>query len=119
MGNITPEILKFERLVDNELNITIGIVSHDNSSNPYSSNPYSSQVIKIGDNCDLLRLTNFIETSNSLVFEYHDDTTLSFTKRNSNIILHIKYPRSDRVNNYTTSITKVMKLSLMKLSLMK
>lgn len=78
------ESLKQERLIDEENKIYIGIVS----PKPHT-NPYSSQAIRIGDFGKLYRLQKFIETSNSLIFEYESNTSMTLSKRDNEIIVNI------------------------------
>jgi hypothetical protein len=89
MGNSFSEYFIFERLIDGENQIVIGILSSDKKN---SKNPYSSQGIKIGSNGQIKRLQNFIETQNSLIFEYEDNIVLTLTKREGNIIINLKQP---------------------------
>ena len=81
------EYLKQDRLIDGENKIFIGVVS------PKSyTNPYSSQAIRIGDEGKLHRLEKFIETPNSLIFEYESNTSMTLSKREKDIIVNIKEP---------------------------
>lgn len=81
------EYLKQDRLIDGENKIYIGVVS------PKSyTGPYSSQAIRIGDFGKLYRLKKFIETHNSLIFEYELNTTMTLSKREKDIIVNIKEP---------------------------
>ena len=91
MGNYIfgQETLKFDRLIDGEYQIIIGIVSKK------EPNPYSSQAIIIGLHGKIKRLQSFEETNYYLKFEYESDTTLIFTKRNKDIIIHIKEPENE------------------------
>lgn len=93
MGNTTNnksynsiETLKTDRLIDAENNIYIGIVSKN------QSNPYSSQAIRIGIDGKLKRLEKFIELDNNLIFEYEDNTTMTLSKKNNDIIINVKEP---------------------------
>lgn len=81
------EYLKQDRLIDGENKIYIGVVSHK-----LYSNPYSSQAIRIGDFGKLYRLEKFIETPNSLIFEYESNTSMTLSKREKDIIVNIKEP---------------------------
>ena len=88
MGNniFFQEFLNFDRLIDGESQIEVGIVAQKDS------NPYSSQAIRIGLYGKLKRLETFEQTENCLKFNYESDTTLSITKRNDEIIICIKEP---------------------------
>ena len=52
-------------------------------------NPYKMQVIRV-NNGPLKSLTSFMETNNSLIYEFEDNTTLKLIKREDNIVYHIK-----------------------------
>lgn len=84
MNLLLKESLKFDRLIDNE--IYIGIVSQK------GSNPLSTQAIRLCNNCNLKRLEKCIETENNLIFEYENNTTLNFYKRDKEIIINISDP---------------------------
>jgi hypothetical protein len=88
MGNniFSQEYLKFDRMIDGESQIVIGIVAKKDP------NPYSSQAIRIGLDGKLKRLETFEQTENCLKFNYESDTTLSITKRNDEIIVCVKEP---------------------------
>lgn len=81
------EYLKQDRLIDGENKIYIGVVS----PRP-RTNPYSSQAIRIGDEGKLRRLEKFIETPNSLIFEYESNTSMVLSKREKDVIINIKEP---------------------------
>lgn len=88
MGNYYPIFVRYnefsqERLIDGENKIYIGIIAP-------KTNPHSSQAIKIGEYGVIKRLENFIETSNSLIFQYEMDTQMVLTKRKDEIIIYIK-----------------------------
>lgn len=91
MGNLIfgYESLKFDRMIDGESQIIIGIVSKK------EPNPYSSQAIVIGLGGRIKRLESFEETDNYLKFEYESNITMSLTKRNKDIIIHIKDPENE------------------------
>ena len=86
MGNnlVSQETLKFDRVIDGELQVFIGIVSKKNT------NPYSSQAIRIGLNGELKRLESFEQTNNCLKFNYESNASLILTKRNDDVIINIK-----------------------------
>lgn len=85
-NNIVGESLKFDRMIDGESQIVVGIVSKK------EPNPYSSQAIRIGLNGKLKRLESFEQTDNFLKFEYEGNTTMSLIKREKDIIINVKDP---------------------------
>jgi len=90
MGNlISQEYLKCDRLIDAENVIYIGIVSEKNK------NPLSTQAIRIGQDGKLKRLEKFTETNNSIIYEFENDTILSLSKREKDIIINLKEPETD------------------------
>jgi hypothetical protein len=93
------EYLKQDWLIDEENKIFIGVVS----PKPHT-NPYSSQAIRIGDEGKLHRLEKFIETPNSLIFEYESNTSMVLSKRDSDVVINIKEP------NTNTQVIKPMDL---------
>lgn len=52
-------------------------------------NPYKMQVIRV-DHGPLKSLTSFVETHNSLIYEFEDNTTLKLIKKDNDIVYHIK-----------------------------
>ena len=82
------EFLKFDRVIDGESQIYIGIVNKQ-------INPYSSQAIRIGYDGELKRLESFEQTDNCLTFNYESNTTMSLTKRNDEIIINVKEPENE------------------------
>jgi len=93
------EYFKSERLIDAESKIYIGIVSP-------LSNPLSGQAIRIGHNGKLKRLEKFIETSNSLIYEFELDTVLTLSKRDKEIIINLKEPNKKHLIKLMNSITR-------------
>ena len=91
MGNLIfgYETLKFDRMIDGESQITIGIVSRK------EPNPYPTQAIRIGLDGKLKRLESFEQADNFLKFEYEDNTTMSLTKRDKDIIINVKEPEKE------------------------
>ena len=89
IGITRQEFLKFDRVIDGESQIFIGIVNKKNQ------NPYSSQAIRIGYDGELKRLESFEQTDNCLKFNYESNTTMSLTKRNNDIIINIKEPENE------------------------
>lgn len=90
------ETLKKDRLIDGENGVYIGIVSKS------KLNPYSSQAIRIGVDGKLKRLEKFIELDNNLIYEYEDNTTMTLSKKNNDIVINIKEPAT------STNIVKPM-----------
>jgi hypothetical protein len=90
MGNFIyrEESIILERIIDTESLIIIGLVSEK------QPNPYSAQAIRIGWDGKVKRLESFEETDNYLKFEYESNTTMTLTKRNKDIIIHIKDPKN-------------------------
>lgn len=91
MGNFIfgQEFLNFDRMIDGESQIVVGIVSKK------EPNPYSSQAIRIGLDGKLKRLESFEQTDNFLKFQYESNTTMILTKRKKDIIIHIKEPENE------------------------
>jgi hypothetical protein len=85
MGNVNmityPE---FNKVIDIENDLYFGIVDA-----PSNSSPYSNQALQIG--CGYSKnfyiLENFTENTNSLVYEFNRDLSLTFTKRHNNTIV--------------------------------
>jgi hypothetical protein len=91
MGNsiFGQEFLQFDRMIDGESQIAIGIVSKK------EPNPYSSQAIRIGLDGKLKRLETFEQTDNYLKFNYESNTTMTLIKRNKDVIINIKEPENE------------------------
>ena len=53
------------------------------------NNPYKAQVIRV-NNGQLKSLVNYTETNNSLIYDFEDNVKLQLTKRDNDIIYHIK-----------------------------
>lgn len=92
MGNIqgfifNQEYMVIERLIDGENQVTIGIVHQKDAQNPLSG-----QAIKVGLDGKLKRLEKFIETPNSLTYEFESNTVLTLSKRDKDIIINLKEP---------------------------
>ena len=103
MGNyFSSENLNFDRIIDEEYQIFIGIVSHKDP------NPLSSQAIKIGLNGKIKRLEKFIETQNNLTFEFESGIVLTLTKRNNEIIINLNDPNTE--TNIIKNMDKVIRL---------
>lgn len=88
------ECLKFDKVIDVEEEIYIGILP--NFKNSKNLNPYSSQAIRIGKNSNAVRLIEFTECTNSLKFDYEFNITMQLTKKNNDIILNIHDPTQDK-----------------------
>ena len=52
-------------------------------------NPYKTQVIRV-NNGPLKSLINFTETNNSLIYDFEDNIKLQLTKREDDVVYHIK-----------------------------
>ena len=69
-------------------------------------NPMSEQVIRI-NNGDLKSLVSFVETSNSLVYEFEGNIVLKLMKRDNNeVMYHIKTPDFQSTRIMSTLIRK-------------
>ena len=99
---LSREYLKFDRVIDGENQIIIGIISKK------EPNPFSSQAIQIGRNGNLKRLENFIQIQNCLIFEFESNTELTLSKRENDIIIYFKDPDTQ------TIITKPMDIPIRK-----
>ena len=71
-------------------------------------NPYKSQVIRINYG-PLKSLTSFVETNNSLIYEFEDNTTLKLIKRENDIVYHIKNGEIDHTGNMNPLVRKIWK----------
>lgn len=92
MGNFfSREYLTFDRVLDGENKIFIGIVSK------IEPNPMSGQAIQIGSNGKLKRLEKFTETQNNLIFEFENSTVLTLMKRDKCIIIHLQEPDTPNI----------------------
>lgn len=99
---LSREYLKFDRVIDGENQIIIGIISKK------EPNPFSSQAIQIGRNGNLKRLENFIQIQNCLIFEFESNTELTLSKRENDIIIYYKDPNTQII------ITKPMDIPIRK-----
>lgn len=78
--------LKFDRILDAENQIYIGIGSRDQ----YDDKQISLQVIRIGDYTNkYYRLLQFTESENKLKYEFEDDVTLTLKKVQDDIEMAI------------------------------
>lgn len=68
--------------------VEVGVCGFD-KSNGKEDNPYKEQVICVNHG-PLKSLTSFVETNNSLIYEFEDNTTLKLIKRDNDIVYHIK-----------------------------
>ena len=98
--NTTPS---FNKVIDIDKDLYFGIVD----AQPNSS-PYSNQALQIGRGYSkrIYILENFTENTNSLVYEFNRERTLTFTKRHNNTIVIML--KSDTY----IEINKVMDVSL-------
>ena len=71
-------------------------------------NPYKTQVIRV-DHGPLKSLTSFVETNNSLIYEFEDNTTLKLMKREDDIVYHIKNGEIDHTGNMHPLVRKIWK----------
>lgn len=71
-------------------------------------NPYKTQVIRV-DNGPLKSLTSFVETNNSLIYEFEDNTTLKLIKKENDIVYHIKNGEIDHTGNMHPLVRKIWK----------
>lgn len=87
MGNSHPNIsnvfMKFERVIDADNDIYIGIVPNSNL------NSYSSQAIRIGTDGQLKRIVDYKKYEDKINIDYETGTSLTITKKNENILLDI------------------------------
>jgi hypothetical protein len=67
-------------------------------------NPYKSQVIRV-NNGPLKSLVSFTETQNSLIYNFEDNTKLQLTKRENDIVYHIKTEDIE----YTSNVNPVVR----------
>ena len=71
-------------------------------------NPYKSQVIRINHG-PLKSLTSFVETNNSLIYEFEDNTTLKLIKRGNDIVYHIKNNKIEHTSSMHPFVRKIWK----------
>lgn len=71
-------------------------------------NPYKTQVIRV-DHGPLKSLTSFVETNNSLIYEFEDNTTLKLIKKENDIVYHIKNGEIDHTGNMHPLVRKIWK----------
>jgi hypothetical protein len=84
-GNSTLLFEKYpqlDRTIDDENRIYVGIIPQK------GSDPYSIQALQVGRGylAHIYRLENFIENTNSLVYEFEYEYKLTLTKRNKSSI---------------------------------
>lgn len=88
--------------------IEVGVCGFD-ESNGKEDNPYKTQVIRVNHG-PLKSLTSFVETHNSLIYEFEDNTTLKLIKRDNNIVYHIKSSSGvDHTGNMHPLVRKIWK----------
>ncbi len=78
-----------------------GIVGKEN-------NPYKTQVIRV-NNGQLKSLVNYTETSNSLIYDFEDNIKLQLTKRENDIIYHIKTNDIEYTSNMNPVVRQIWK----------
>jgi hypothetical protein len=93
--------LKIERIIDSDFNIYIGIVATQ------PNNPLSAQAIRIGNDGKIKRLKKYIQSINSISYEFENDTILTLTKRNGDIIINIK--ESDTNKYYIKMMSDIIR----------
>lgn len=93
--------LKCKRIIDSNYNIYIGIV------NKQLNNPLSTQAIKIGNDGKIKRLKKYIQSANSISYEFENDTILTLTRMNKDILLNIK--ESDTQKYYIKSMSNIIR----------
>jgi len=95
------DFLKCERIIDSDYNIYIGIV------NKQLNNPLSTQAIKIGNDGKIKRLKKYIQSANSISYEFENDTILTLTRMNTDILINIK--ESDTQKYYIKSMSNIIR----------
>ena len=96
MGNtfFGPHMI-IERIITAEpYSVCIGV----NGEVGEERNPYKTQVIRV-NNGQLKSLVNFTETNNSLIYDFEDNIKLQLTKRENDIIYHIKTENIEYTSN--------------------
>ena len=68
-------------------------------------NPYKTQVIRV-NNGPLKSLVSFTETNNSLIYDFEDNIKLQLTKRDNNVVYHIKTNDIEYTNNIHPIVRK-------------
>ena len=76
--------LKFERLINLEPRVIIGVHGIYNQENPFGR-----EQISFSENSKLKELKSFYETDNALIFEFEENSKLHFMKDKNKIILRI------------------------------
>ncbi len=103
MGNkqLGPSML-IDRIITNDpYPIYVGV----NGEVGKKDNPYGKQVIRVNDG-SLKPLVSFTETNNSLIYDFEDNVKLQLTKRDDDIVYHIKTNDIDHTSLVNPSIRK-------------
>ncbi len=87
--------------------IEVGVCGFDVSKNK-ENNPYKSQVIRV-NNGPLKSLVNYTETSNSLIYDFEDNIKLQLTKREKDIVYHIKTEDIEHTSNMNPLVRQIWK----------
>ncbi len=87
--------------------IEVGVYGFDVSKNK-ENNPYKSQVIRV-NNGPLKSLVNYTETSNSLIYDFEDNIKLQLTKREKDIVYHIKTEDIEHTSNMNPLVRQIWK----------
>jgi hypothetical protein len=85
--------LKFDRILDAENQIYIGIGVRDKDDDKQ----ISLQAIRLGDYTNkYYRLLQFTESENKLKYNFEDDVTLTLIKNQDNILLRLSHLKEDK-----------------------
>jgi hypothetical protein len=110
MGNTLfggPAMIIDRIIVAEPHRIEVGVCGFDESKGK-EDNPYKAQVIRV-DHGPLKSLTSFVETNNSLIYEFEDNTTLKLMKRDNDIVYHIKSGEINHTGNMHPLVRKIWK----------
>ncbi len=110
MGNTLfggPVMIIDRMIVAEPYRVEVGVCGFD-ESNGKEDNPYKTQVIRVNHG-SLKSLTSFVETNNSLIYEFEDNTTLKLMKRKNDIVYHIKSGEIDHTGNMHPLVRKIWK----------
>lgn len=98
------DVMKFDRVIDGEEEIYIGIVPKK-----VELPMYSTQGIRIGNYGKLKRMVMYEKFENGMRFIYETGTTLTITKKNNDVLLDIKDEKiniSKQMNPYCLKYIK-------------
>ena len=107
MGNSLfggPSMLIDRIIVAEPHRIEVGVCGTVGKEN----NPYKSQVIRI-NNGPLKSLVNYTETHNSLIYDFEDNVKLQLTKRENDIVYHIKTEDIEHTSNMNPLVRQIWK----------